>query len=461
MTIETSSISLSLILEATQGSIAASVEDAYVTSVTTDSRDVKPGMLFVALRGENFDGNDYVRSAIEKGASYALAERVPEGLEDRVILVKDSLLALGAFASAYRNTLSMRIVGVTGSVGKTTTKEFIYAVLSEKYRTHKTDGNHNNHIGLPMSLLTADATHEAGVYEMGMNHKNEISYLTRIVRPDVAVITNIGTMHIGNLGSREAICEAKLEILEGLSEDGGIILNGDEPLLAGVRRAYYVAENNRDADMNITNIREGENGSAFDLTLGGERVESIVIPTKGRHNVFNAALAYAVGCYFGMGEFEIRRGLLNFRQTGMRQKIYPFQNITVIEDCYNAGPESTKAALGVLCDEAKRCGTRAVAVLGEMRELGEHSQALHKEVGSFAAEKKVDCLCILSQYAPEMAEGALLGGMDEKAITILPSAYDKAAEKIVSLLMPGDTVLFKASRSLRFETLLEEVKKRL
>lgn len=460
MTIERTYIPLSMILSATEGSIATNDYEQVITSVTTDSRDVKEGMLFIALRGENFDGNDYVKSAIEKGASFALAEKVPAGLEDKVIQVKDSLQALGALAAAYRQSLPMKIVGVTGSVGKTTTKEFIYAVLSEKYRTHKTDGNHNNHIGLPMSLLGADASYEAAVYEMGMNHKNEISYLTRIVRPDVAVITNIGTMHIGNLGSREAICEAKLEILEGLSEEGGIILNGDEPLLSGIRRAYYVAENNRDADMNITHIREGENGSAFDLTIGGERVESIVIPTKGKHNVFNAALAYAVGCYFGMGEFEIRRGLLNFRQTGMRQKIYPYQDLTIIEDCYNAGPESTKASLRVLCDEAKRNGTRAVAVLGEMRELGEHAPYLHKEVGRFAASASVDHLFILASYAPEMTEGALLGGMDEKSITILPEQYADAAEKIVSLLAPHDTVLFKASRSLRFETLLEEVKKR-
>ena len=459
MTCHTVKIPLSLLVHATGAQIAASVADKYIESVTTDSRDVRPGCLFIALRGENFDGNDYVEKALLAGASYALAERAPRGYERQVLLVPDSLLALGAFAAAYRATLPMHVVGVTGSVGKTTTKEFIYAVLNERFRTHKTDGNHNNHIGLPMSLLTADASYEAAVYEMGMNHKREIAYLTKIARPDVAVITNIGTMHIGNLGSREAICEAKLEILEGMNEEGTLILNGNEPLLRGRSQAYYVAENDRYADMNITNVREGENGSAFDLTVRSERVESIVIPTQGRHNVFNAALAYAVGSCYGMGEFEIRRGLLNFRQTGMRQKIYDHKGITVIEDCYNAGPESVKAALGVLA--TRRQNTRRIAVLGEMRELGDHAPALHAEVGRAVAENGIDRLFVLGEHAFDLVEGALMAGMNDRNITVLSEDYKEAAETVTSVLKEGDAVLFKASRALRFETLLEECKNRL
>ena len=459
MTCHTVKIPLSLLVHATGAQIAASVADKYIESVTTDSRDVRPGCLFIALRGENFDGNDYVEKALLAGASYALAERAPRGYERQVLLVPDSLLALGAFAAAYRATLPMHVVGMTGSVGKTTTKEFIFAVLNERFRTHKTDGNHNNHIGLPMSLLTADASYEAAVYEMGMNHKREIAYLTKIARPDVAVITNIGTMHIGNLGSREAICEAKLEILEGMNEEGTLILNGNEPLLRGRSQAYYVAENDRYADMNITNVREGENGSAFDLTVRSERVESIVIPTQGRHNVFNAALAYAVGSCYGMGEFEIRRGLLNFRQTGMRQKIYDHKGITVIEDCYNAGPESVKAALGVLA--TRRQNTRRIAVLGEMRELGDHAPALHAEVGRAVAENGIDRLFVLGEHAFDLVEGALMAGMNDRNITVLSENYKEAAETVTSVLKEGDAVLFKASRALRFETLLEECKNRL
>lgn len=459
MTSQTVKIPLSFVVSSVGGMISSNVDGKYIESVTTDSRQVRPGMLFIALRGETFDGNDYVESALRNGASYALAERAPKGMEDRVILVPDSILALGALAAEYRKTLPMRIVGVTGSVGKTTTKEFIYAVLNEKYRTHKTDGNHNNHIGLPMSLLSADTSYDAAVYEMGMNHKKEISYLTKIVRPDVAVITNIGNMHIGNLGSREAICEAKLEILEGLQKDGTVILNGDEPLLSGISHAYYVAENNRYADMNITNVREGENGSAFDLTVRGEKVDSIVIPTQGRHNVFNAALAYAVGSCYGMGEFEIRRGLMNFRQTGMRQKIYDHAGITVIEDCYNAGPESVKAALGVLA--ARHQNTRKIAVLGEMRELGEYAQSLHTEVGKAVAQQGIDCLFVMGEYAYDVVEGALMAGMSDRSICVLPEDYSEAADQIVSLLQQGDAVLFKASRALHFETLLEECKNRL
>jgi len=457
MTSQTVKIPLSLLVQSVGGMIATEVEGKYFESVTTDSRQVRPGMLFIALKRENFDGNDYVEAALRSGASFVLAERAPKGCEDRVVLVPDSTLALGAFAAAYRMTLPMHVVGVTGSVGKTTTKEFIYAVLNERFRTHKTDGNHNNHIGLPMSLLSADASYEAAVYEMGMNHKKEISYLTRIVRPDVAVITNIGSMHIGNLGSREAICEAKLEILEGLSKDGTVILNGNEPLLAGISHAYYVAENDRYADMNITDVREGENGSAFDLTVRGEKVESIVIPTQGRHNVFNAALAYAVGSCYGMGEFEIRRGLLRFRQTGMRQKIYDYHGITVIEDCYNAGPESVKAALRVLAARNQR----RVAVLGEMRELGEHAPALHFEVGKAVAENGIDRLFVLGEHAYDLVEGALMAGMNDRAITVLPEEYSEAAKAVADDLQVGDAVLFKASRALHFETLLEECKNRL
>ena len=190
-------------------------------------------------------------------------------------------------------------------------------------------------------------------------------------------------------------------------------------------------------------------------------MESIVIPTKGRHNVFNAALAYAVGSYFGMGEFEIRRGLLNFHQTGMRQKMYDYKDVHIIEDCYNAGPESTKASLRVLSDDVKRSGTRAVAVLGEMRELGEHAGKLHFEVGKTAAELGIDRLFVLGEHAYDLAEGALSGGMSDRCITVLPEEYAEAAALIAPSIAAGDTLLFKASRALRFELLLEEVKNRL
>ena len=429
-----------------------------VSGFFTDSREAFENGVFVAVRGEKSDGADYIESALRQGALCAIASRIPDGCEGRVILVDDSVSALGKLAAWQRGRMKkLTVAAVTGSVGKTTTKEMLYSVLSEKYSTHKTLGNHNSDIGLPMSILTLDDSFEAAVYEMGMSARGEISKLSGIARPNIGVITNIGTMHIEYLGSREAIRDAKLEITDGLDENGLLVLNGDEPLLAGLDRAVYVSLDNPDSDLQAVNICEGDRGTSFDLNFQSERVQSVVIPAFGRHNVLNASMAYAVGKYFGMSEYDIRRGLLNYKSEKMRQRIYEYKDITILEDCYNAGPESMKASLGVLKNYCLRHSLRPIAVLGEMRELGDYSDSLHSQIGEYAFHNAERLYTVGNS---RLAAGAKEGGMDEKRIVELGDMpYDKAAFVIASELKPGDCILFKASRALNLEKLIEEIKK--
>lgn len=457
------------IKEMTMAEIASTVKgkiqgpaNGKICGITTDSRDSGKGIMFIALQGARADGHNFIPDAIKRGAECALAERMIEGYEDKIILCDNVLASLGILAAKHKEKIAPTTVAVTGSTGKTTTKEFIYSVLAEKYYTHKSEGNHNNEIGLPMSVMTLANHHKAAVYELAMSARGEISYLSNIVKPDIAVITNIGSMHIENLGSREAIRDAKMEICDGLKVGGKLILNGDEPLLSGVEGAYYVALHNPDADLIISNIIEGEHGSAFDITIRGDKVESVVIPSLGEHNVFDAAIAYAVGILLGMGESEIRRGLLNFSNTGMRQNIYFVGNIKIIEDCYNAGPESMRAALNVLNNISERNGGRSVAVLGEMLELGEYAEMFHREIGASVVKSKVKHLYAIGKNAKYIVDGAIEKGMPVENVKFFenPDNFEEIANEIARNSRSGDNVLFKASRALMLERVIEEFKKK-
>ena len=447
---------LSEIAEMAHGSFYAGSldEDVEIKTITTDSRIKASYSVFIALVGEKFDGHDYVDKAFENGAVCAVVERLPENKEGTYILVDDTKKALGMIAKAYKNKLSPLTVAVTGSVGKTTTKEFIYAVLSEKYKTLKTEGNFNNDIGLPMTLLGLSPENDAAVLEMGMSHFGEIEYLSKIASPNIAVITMIGRSHIENLGSREGIRDAKLEIRKGLQHDGILILNGDEPLLEDINGAIYVAEKNKFADYVIDNVIEGENGCAFDLLYNGERVESLTIPAVGRHNVMNAAFAFAVGIAAGVGEFEIRRGLMSFRNTGLRQNIYESHGKTIIADCYNAAPESVKASLKVLSDIAERKGARKIAVLGDMKELGAYSAQAHVEVGTEVAANKIDVLFTFGMLAADIAAAASKYGV-KNIFVFEEGEYREIAEAIKENTADGDVILFKGSRVMALEKVIE------
>lgn len=430
-----------------------------IKCISIDSREIGDNTLFVAVRGEVTDGHRFIESAVKNGAVCVMCEAMPEGVECDHIIVDDTIKAISDIATSCRESIAPFTVGVTGSVGKTTTKEFISYVLAEKYPTHKSGGNFNTVYGISLTLASLSRIHKAVVCEMGMSALGEISQLTNIARPDVAVITNIGTAHLEALGSRENICRAKLEITEGLRADGALVYNGDEPLLwekrEGFKKGISFGIKNKDADIFGSNIRIADGKTVFDMDYFGERQADIVLSAMGEHNVYNGMAAYATGRLAGLTDEEIRRGLNNYRPSGMRQRIYEKNGYTVVEDCYNASPESMKASLSVLAQLGKN--GRTVAVLGEMRELGETSMELHKSVGRFAAELGIDRLYTYGEHALEIAVGALENGLDESAIIAYNQIEEPEglAEILNSELKAGDIVLFKASRAVALENVIK------
>ena len=362
------------------------------SGLVTDSRIVAPGNIFLALRGENADGHNFIGGAVSRGAACIIAERVAEetmrAMPDdcAVILVPNTLYALGALGRWHMLRTSPHVIAVTGSVGKTTTKQMIHAVLSASLPAMRTEGNYNNEIGLPLTLMQIRPEDRIAVLEAGMSYPGELHRLSLICTPDTVVITNIGTSHIENLGSREGIRDAKLEMLDGAKPGAAVILNGDEPLLtekkeeilARGRRPVYIAKENPEADYLAENIRMTPHDCTFDMrnTADGTLISDLHIPVTGAHNVGNAMAAYLCGAAQGMTDADIRRGLDAFENTGMRQKIFDHNGYTVIEDCYNASPESMEAALRVLHTLAREKGGASVAVLGDMKELGTYASRL-------------------------------------------------------------------------------------
>ncbi len=449
--------------------IEVSVEND-ITCIVTDSREAESGALFIALKGERFDGHDYIAQAISRGAGAVIAERIPDGLDDderaRVLVTPSSIEAFGKIAGAYKERIHPRTIAVTGSVGKTTTKEFVYAVASMKYASHKTTGNFNNEIGMPLTVLDMPERTQVCVLELGMSGLGEISRMTHIAKPDIAIITNIGNSHIENLGSRENICRAKLEITEGVPEDGWVILNADEPMLFAQKgrlkqNLLFVSLQNPQADYRALNIREYEDSTEFDLLAGRRVVTNVRIPTIGRHNVYDATYAFAVGILLGMSDEEIKQGLMSFHNTGMRQNIYEYGGITIIEDCYNAGPESMKAAIEVLAKMSDKTDCRTVAVLGDMRELGEYSKQLHMEIGTLVASRHISHLVTFGREAENIALGAINHALKHENISINTNIENpNATARVVhELLRRGDAVLFKASRAVKLERVIEELKR--
>ena len=436
-----------------------------VRFVSTDSRDTGEDILFFAICGERFDGHDFAASAVRGGATCLICSRMPEEIGDldcSVILVEDTVRALGALASYYRSLSDARLVAVTGSVGKTTTKEFIYSVLSEWGCTHKTEGNFNNHIGLPLTLFALAPEHRAVVLEMGMSARGEIAYLSRLARPDVAVITNVGTSHLEHLGTRENIAAAKMEILEGLSPEGALIVNGDEPLLLPARtqasHTFTFSRKDPTADYCAVNERPAPEGVTYDLVTKERQVKDLSLPIPGTHNVYNSMVAYAVGRLFGMEDGAIRCGLSNFRGAAMRQNIYTLGGIRIIEDCYNASPESMRASIDVLA--ALEGAGRRTALLGDMLELGENSPDYHRQVGAYAATHGVQLLFAYGDRAEELSAGAQAGGLAESCIYRQADKKDPQAmaNTLCRTLRAGDTLLVKASRGVAAEKVLAELK---
>ena len=443
-----------------------------VTGVAIDSREAGAGILFAAIKGERNDGNDFIPQALEAGSSCFLCQFVPDGAAASgkpfaAVLVEDTVAALGRLAAEYRNHTKAKFVAVTGSVGKTTTKEFIYAVASAGFRAYKTQGNYNSVIGLPLTVFGIGPRDEVAVLEMGMSNLGEIETMSKIARPDIALVTNIGTSHLASLGTRENICRAKMEIRLGMPEDGILLLNADEPLLAAEaeklpKKPRLMSVYNHTGDFRAVNIRQKPDGIVYDLIYANKAVTNVEVPALGRHNVYNSLAAYAVGVLLGMTDDAIRRGLKNFVGADMRQKIYDVGGITVIDDCYNASPESMRAAIDVLVAMAGEKGARPTALLGDMLELGEYSRLMHDQIGQYVAQMGVQKLFCFGMTADIVAEAAIKKGIRAENVFVCLDTRDVQgmADMILGALEPGDILLVKASRAVAAERVIECMKKR-
>ena len=433
------------------GTLAPEQAEAVVTGVQIDSRRVKPGDLFIAIKGEKVDGHDFIDMAAGLGASAALVER-PVRASIPTILVPDTVRAYGDLAAARRERMGITVIGITGSVGKTTTKEMTACMLEHTYHTARTEGNHNNNIGLPMTILDMPDDTETAVLELGMNHFGEMARLTSIAKPDIAVITNIGTMHIEHLGSREGILQAKLEIFRGVPENGVGVFNGDEPLLWNVRadgghKKYYYGIENHACDVLATDIQELDDGMRFVVSGFGHRFE-LFVPVLGRHTVYNTLAAVTAALLLKVPPETIQAQISSFHNTGMRQKIYERDGFTIIEDCYNANPDSMKAALAMFKEYPCK---RRFALLGDMLELGGMSAPAHEELGRQAAEAG---LTALVTYGPEAARTARAAKDAGLADVVHAEDYRQAADALLARMAPGDALLVKASRGMALEKAL-------
>lgn len=443
-------LKLSEIAKACSGEYTSETE---INAVCIDTRKITKGCLFICIKGERFDAHQFADEALEKGAAAVMIDEdiSPNGAYVKVENTAKALLRLGGY---YRSKFSIPIVGLTGSVGKTTTKEFTALVVGAKYKTVKTQGNLNNEIGLPQMLFQIDDSVEAAVIEMGMNHFGEISRLVRATKPTVGVITNIGVSHIENLGSRDGILKAKLEITEGLEEGAPLILNGDNDKLGTVtsdkhKICFYGIEN---GDFKAVNITESDDKTAFDIEYFGKS-QHIEIPTIGIHNVYNALSAFAVGYFLDVNPKAAAGALAEYVPAGMRQRVVTVGGITVIEDCYNASPDSMRAALSALYDTK---GNQKIAVLGDMLELGDYSEKAHRLVGEMAAEYNIDYLLAYGSDAKYYYESAKDNGCKN---AFLFSDKSELCKKLVEITNPGDAVIFKASRGMRLEDVMNNVYK--
>lgn len=426
-----------------------------ITSVAIDTRKIEKGCLFICIKGERFDAHRFIDEAFEKGAAAVMISEDVK-IDKPYIKVDDTAKQMLSLAGYYRSKFDIPIVALTGSVGKTTTKEFTHLVVNSKYKAIKTLGNLNNEIGLPQMLFMLDSSTEAAVIEMGMNHFGEIHRLSTATQPTMGIITNIGVSHIENLGSREGILEAKLEILDGLKKGAPLLLNGDNDLLSTVKnddyKIYFYAVDN-DADFKAVDIKENPNSTSFTVQYFGKE-QKITIPAIGKHNVYNALAAFAVGILLDIDAETAADALKTYEPSGMRQKVVEINGITSIEDCYNASPDSMKAGITTLAG-IQAC--KKIAVLSDMLELGEYSEQAHYDVGTMAAENKIDYLLCVGSDAKYIVDGARDNGLLN---AYLFDSKQSLTDKLFEIAEKGDAVLFKASRGMKLEEVISEIYKR-
>ncbi len=430
------------------------VGERELKGVVIDSRLVGADFLFIATKGEKVDGHDFIESAIKQGAMAVVCEKLPSNKAIPCILVEDSLLALKNIALWYRMQLSIPIVGITGSVGKTSTKEFVSSVLSKRYSVLKTEGNYNNEIGLPLSILKIRKGHEIAVLEMGISDFGEMHRLSEMAKPDYCLFTNIGQSHLEQLGSREGILKAKTEMFDFMSEDGAVVLNGDDDMLSTIHdvrgltpERYGLSTYNDVYADNI--ITKGLFGSSYDLHIKDE-VIPISSSMPGSHMILNALAAATVGLMLGLTSNEIKEGIEQIQPLRGRNHIICHEKWTIIDDCYNANPVSMKSAIDLL----DMADTRRVAILGDMGELGRSEIQLHREIGKYIATKNVDLLICVGLLSAHMYEGAKEVMSDNSRTLFYFDTRDHLIKALPDLLINGDTILVKASHFMGFDNIV-------
>lgn len=451
-------MSLEKIAEACGGVYHGSggLRQCVVESITTDSRQAEKGCLFVAIPGERVDGHDFISSVFEKGALAVISERELENPAGPYIQVESSLEAVKGIAEYYREQLDIKVVGITGSVGKTSTKEVIASVLARKYNVLKTPGNFNNELGLPLTVFRLRDEHQVAVLEMGISHFGEMHRLAKIAKPDICVITNIGQCHLEFLKDRDGVLRAKTEIFDFLREDGSIVLNGDDDKLAqieevkGLRPVFFgIGSGRRVYADQIESC--GLKGMKCTIHVDDRSVQ-VLIPIPGYHMVLNALAAAAVGSQLGLTMEEIREGIEQLEAVSGRFHIIENGSLQIIDDCYNANPVSMKASLDVLRDAKGR----RVAILGDMGELGADEAKMHAEVGAHAAGNNIDLLICTGTVSSHMAEAAIENGGCGEVLQV--PTLDALLTCLPVLIERDDTVLVKASHFMHFEKVVERLK---
>jgi UDP-N-acetylmuramoyl-tripeptide--D-alanyl-D-alanine ligase len=437
--------------------------------ISLDSRSTRSGDLFLAMKGEHFDGHDFVAAALSRGAvgaivhdSYdvgALAIKPnPKRMAPFILGVRDPLFAYQQLATHHRSRFDIPVVAVTGSNGKTTTKEMVASVMAHRWRVLKTEGNLNNRIGVPQTLFRLNGRHEGAVIEMGVDHVGQTTRLCEMARPTIGIITNIGPDHLEFFGSMEGSAQSKAELLDLLPSDGTAVLNADDlyyDYLAARARCRVISFGfSSKADVRATDVKsDGRNGTIFRLLLPGKVRHTIVrIHVQGDHNVTNALAAAAVGVVLALPGAVIAQGLSRFRPAAMRSQVFVSHGVTVINDCYNANPASMKAAVQLLAQRG--AGRKKIAVLGDMLELGSNAVPLHEEVGTFVSKQGIDQLVACGTLGRSLAEGAERAGLDRRNIVLAPDAA-VAAAAVKAIVKPGDVVLVKASRGMKLEQVVQ------
>ena len=455
-------LSIKELLLATQGKLVLGNENNFVSDVVIDSRKANENNVFVAIVGENLDGHNFIKNAYEQGCKTFIKNKDSQIETDyadaNIIEVSDTEIALGDIAKYYKSKFDIPFIGITGSVGKTTTRDMVYAAVSSKFNSLKNEGNLNNQLGVPLTLFELNKEHECAVIEMGMSGFNEIEYLANIVNPKIGVISNIGLSHIERLGSQEGILKAKMEITTNFDCNSTLIINGDDKFLSTVKNEdydYTVRKFgfNKDNDIYCEDFTMYEDSLTFTCVINNNK-EEITIPTVGEHNIYNAMAAILVGMSLGISLEDIKLGLKYYKATKMRLDIVKNENLTIINDTYNASPDSMNAALKIL----GRYEERKVAILGDMFEMGEHAEYGHRLVGKNTIGN-ADLLITIGQDSKFIGEEASNLGFESKSIYHFENKED-AIKELDKLIKQKDIVLVKASRGMKLEKIVEHLNKK-